>query len=44
VVSSLDVRRTDDGGIAIAAPPETAATLAALFGKLSELLASQARP
>jgi hypothetical protein len=44
VVSSLDVRRTDDGGIAIAAPPETAATLAALFGKLSELLASQASP
>ncbi len=43
LISALTVRRTDAGGLAIEAPPEAAAALATLFGKMAELLAAQAR-
>lgn len=36
--SGLKVRRTDDGGIRIEAPPETAATLAAVLEGLAQVL------
>ncbi len=41
LISSLSVRKTDSGGLAIEAPPEAAAALATLFGKMAELLAAQ---
>jgi hypothetical protein len=38
LVSGLTVRHTDRGGLIIEAPPETAATLAALFSGMAQLL------
>jgi SNF2 family DNA or RNA helicase len=43
LLGSLRVRTTSAGGIAIEAPPESAAALASLFGKMAELLAAGAR-
>jgi hypothetical protein len=42
MVASLSVRRTAAGGVTIEAPPETAATLATLFGAMAQMLAQQA--
>ena len=38
LLSGLTVQRTDRGGLLIEAPPETAATLAALFSGIGQLL------
>jgi superfamily II DNA or RNA helicase len=40
--SALQIRRTDRGGISIEAPPEAAATLAALFEGMASMLRAQA--
>jgi superfamily II DNA or RNA helicase len=42
--SSLQVRRTERGGLVIEAPPEVAATLAALFRGAAEMLQAVASP
>ena len=44
LLSGLTVRRTDPGGLLIEAPPETAATLAALFSGIGQLLQDVAIP
>ena len=40
--STLEIRRTERGGISIEAPPEAAATLAALFEGMATMLRAQA--
>jgi len=40
--SVLEIRRTERGGISIEAPPEAAATLAALFEGMASMLRVQA--
>jgi len=42
--SGLTVQRTDRGGLVIEAPPETASTLAALFGGMAQLLQAAVTP
>jgi hypothetical protein len=42
--SGLTVQRTSRGGLVIEAPPETASTLAALFGGMAQLLQAAATP
>jgi hypothetical protein len=42
--SGLTVQRTGRGGLVIEAPPETASTLAALFGGMAQLLQAAATP
>ncbi len=42
--SAIKVERTSDGGLNIAAPPEAAGTLAAMFQGMADLLASAAGP
>jgi hypothetical protein len=42
--SGLRVQRTGGGGLVIEAPPETASTLAALFGGMAQLLEAAATP
>lgn len=44
LVSGLTVRRTDRGGLIIETPPKTAATLAALFSGMAQLLQAAAAP
>ena len=44
LLSGLTVQRTDRGGLLIEAPPETAATLAALFSGIGQLLQAGAIP
>jgi superfamily II DNA or RNA helicase len=44
LVSGLAVQRTANGGLLIAAPPETASTLAALFSGMAQLLQAAAPP
>jgi len=40
--SALEIRRTERGGVSIEAPPEAAATLAALFEGMASMLRAQA--
>ncbi len=42
--SALEIRRTERGGISIEAPPEAAATLAALFEGMASMLRAPAAP
>jgi hypothetical protein len=42
LLGKLEVRRTDGGGLAIEAPPEAAASLAALFAGMARLLSGAA--
>jgi SNF2-related domain/Helicase conserved C-terminal domain len=44
LLSSVRVRRTDGGGVAIEAPPEAAASLMALFQGMAQLMAQAAAP
>jgi superfamily II DNA or RNA helicase len=44
LVSGLNVRRTNSGGLVIEAPSETASTLAALFSGMAQLLQAAATP
>lgn len=44
LVAGVTVRRTSSGGLVIEAPPEAAATLAALFSGMAQLLQAAAAP